>query len=189
MELLVVVALIGIIALIGIPIGITEIVKANIRGYNFRADALLKQSRLQAIRNGRPTLVLIDTTTRTITSFVDTDEDGAINPAVDRRIGSVLLPGSLSFRSPGAEPLVEGFEPDDGITGVIQFNMDGSIADPGFYRYGDDRGNFFEIEVGPSIATGKITIRKFAGGQFVAENEIRRLGPDVGGEMYEWAWY
>jgi prepilin-type N-terminal cleavage/methylation domain-containing protein len=169
-EMIVVVAIVGIMATIGIPNLIRIIHRAKLE-----TSVLMQRARSEAVRQNVPTVVRFDFTRNEVVAFADVDgptvvdpSDSIFNPvagqphrATDYELGRYQLPNRVLFQAPAADPegAVRGFR-DVGPDKVAVFNPNGSIAETGAVRFGDQRGNFLEVNVEPA-ATARVQMRKW----------------------------
>lgn len=197
-ELLVILALIGVVATLGFPVIQNVLHKSKVRAAVRSATNLLQIARLEAIRRGAPTVVGIDADNGEIIAFVDvhgpavTDpSDGIFNPVLgqpyrmtDYELPRVHLSG-LSFKDPDGDVgtgSIDGFDnPNLLPDSKVIFQSDGSAMATGAFRLADLRSNYFEIRVAPA-ATGKLQLRKYDdslavnwdGSHWYAEGEVSR---------------
>ena len=185
-ELLVVLALIGILALMVVPTVLDVILRSQIRNFAHTSESFVNFSRLRAIRGGRPVSVIFESRLNsegeqltTIRAMVDTDVDGT----PDQLINQDALPLTVKLKAPGGEDVLVGLELLEGTVSEprlaqITFNSDGSVTETGAIRFGDPRGNFFELAIGPSRAVGRVVVRKWDGNNWWARGD----GP------HDWQW-
>lgn len=178
-ELLVVIALIGIMATMTIPNFLRLIQRSKLTGITQESSLLLRMARDYAIRYNTDTVVRIDTTTNEIIAFVDMDGvligdpvDRIFNPiagqphrATDWELARYPLPSRVTFDAPAADPYPGGGNPVWAFTpiageNVAVFEPDGSADLRGAFRFADAYGNFLQVRVEPA-ATGRVRIEKF----------------------------
>lgn len=178
-EILVVVAILGILLTAGIPMFTSIIQRTKMVGLINNTSAMFRFARSEAIKKNMRTVVRYDFAARRVEVFadlngtlIDDPPDGVYNPVAgepngttDYRLGSFGLPAAIQVEAP--EPL----EPIDGFTVVSSggvnervaiFAPDGSIDQVGALRLTDSRGNFFEIRVAPQ-ATARVQVLKWDG--------------------------
>ena len=198
-ELLVVVAMLGIIMLIGIPTFQRLFHRAKIEGIARETTVLMNLARFEAIKRGVPVVVQIDPVVGEVFSFVDVHGGldpvqppdgvfaaipGAVPRTTDYELGRLPLPAgvSFSFQALLDYASVDGFvnpgNPDPPDEMAI-FMSDGSVLDSGAIRFGDQRGNFLEARIDPP-GTARIELRKWndSDGAWYAFGE--------GGEPWHW---
>lgn len=190
-EMLVVVAIIGILAIILWPSLHKMILRNRLQGVATEMSILMRQARLEAIKRSVPTVVRVDFATDETFVFVDVDADGAFTPnlalpkgTVDFELRRDPLPERVVFQGPvngveGADT-VEGFTlnpEDNSLPRQAVFNPDGSADTAGGFRFADPKGNILEVRVAPP-ATARIELRKWDGAAFHAQGE--------GGKRWEW---
>ena len=174
-EMLVVLALIGIIVLGVVPSVIQTIARQQTRSFAQTSESFLNFGRLRAIRSGRPVHIRFETKINvhgeqrtSLQAFLDVDGDGVetVNP-IDPIINQGQLPGPIKLVAPAGEDVIVGFVPV--LLGTVSnpelveivFNPDGSVRQTGAVRFADTRGNFMELAVGPSRAVGRVIVRKW----------------------------
>jgi len=97
-----------------------------------------------------------------VQAFSDRDGDTIWDDG-EPMLGRCELPNSVSFRDPDGDELedsVDLFTPDpDSGPSLAVFLRDGSIQDPGAFRFADNYDNFLEVRVALKTA-GRIEVRK-----------------------------
>ena len=174
-ELLVVIALIGLLALWGVPTLLNTLSRTRLVGASKEIATMIQLGRLEAIKKGgvngdvqnRVTAIRYNAGLRSFDLLLDDTADGNFNPTTPLQ-GRYTLPTGVSLWAPG-EPNPEGTdaidawdEPPGGpdtFAGPI-FVSDGSVRVAGAYRLADTRGNYLEVRV-DFPATGKIVIQKY----------------------------
>ncbi len=193
LEFLTVMLVLALVIGTGVPPLLQQIHRARVVGYANEVSRLLQIGRYEAIRNRVNVIVRLDLDERSAIAFGDvhgealTDPpDGIFNPIdgqmhrdTDWEIGRAVLPGQLSYIAPASELVIEGFTTIDGEQ-VAQYQFDGSVSDPGSFRFADDFENYLEIRINPA-ATGKVTIRKY--------NEELAQWLENDEEGLRWEWY
>ena len=195
-EMLVVMAILGIVAAMGVPWLQNLIHRTKMEGLIGNAATVLRQARSEAIKQNVLTVVRFDPATRRIEAFADRDgadttdpPDGVFNPVAgepnkttDYRIGSMPLPTGIEFAAPGGEDIFDGLTTvDNGGTDedVAIFNPDGSITAVGAVRVGDGRDNFFEIRIAPQ-GTARVRIAKW--------DDVEAAWFEKGEDGRKWSW-
>lgn len=178
-EMLVVVAMLGVVLALGIPALHNMVLRSRTEGFARDLAMVMQRARLEAIKKNRPAAVAVDPDTNDIVAFLDADLDGKFDPssgnppaALDYQISRLPLPTYLAYRDPA------GATGESSIYGTSQvtlggqprfaaiFQPNGSISDPGTaddafaFRVADARDNFLEVQVSPS-ATAKIELLKY----------------------------
>lgn len=176
-EMLLVIAIVGILAAMGIPWIINVVQKTKMEGLLSKTGFLFHLAKSESIKQNFNTVVRFDLANRQVVSFADvngpllgTPSDGVFNPiagepdrTTDYQLAVFDLPNSINFSAPGAQELIDSFTTvDNGGTDeqVAIFLPDGSIVDVGAVRLNDPRGNFFEIRVAPQ-GTARVQTRKW----------------------------
>jgi type IV fimbrial biogenesis protein FimT len=179
-ELLVILAMIGIVMLIGVPTFQQLIHRTKIESITRETAKLMNLARFESIKRGVPVVVQIGPDGNQVFSFVDVHGGldptlpsdglfaaipGAVARTTDYALGRLELPVgvSFSFQALTGEDSVDGFvnsgipDPPDGMA---IFQSDGSVLDSGAVRFGDQRGNFLEARIDPP-GTARIQVRKW----------------------------
>lgn len=181
-ELVVVVAVVGIVATLGIPALQKLIHRSRMEGFARQTSILMSRARLESIRRGVDCVVELRDVDGgpepdQVRAFADVDGPNVGDPPdriynqiggqpvreTDYLIGVPLeIPGTIQNIAPGGEQPIEGFTDrgGGGLDRVVIFQSDGGVVDTGAYRFGDGFGNFLEIRVEPA-GTGRIALRKF----------------------------
>ena len=187
-EVLVIVAIIGVLIGIGIPALQQMILRSKLEGTARQVGTMLQSSRFQAIKQGSPAIVRIDTVTGQILSYVDGDETGDYDnpcetnaPPCDQVLNEIELTAGLVFDAPGSESVVDGFDVDGDHASAV-FQSDGSADAAGAFRLALDnegRENWMEVRVEPR-ATARIQVQKWNDDidEFLAQGE----------KGYTWNW-
>ena len=185
-EVVLIVAVVGIGAIMAFPALQQFIHRNKILGSAQTAGALMREARFEAIRRGAQCVVHADSATNEVVAFVDVDGDLTFNPdptettfrATDYELRRYRLPAGVSFSAPGAQPSIFGFTdlPAHAWNGAV-FQADGSIQDLGGMRLGDQRGTFLEARVEPA-ASARIALRKWDGSNWLAQGQQ--------GKTWEW---
>lgn len=191
-ELLVVLAIAGIVMGAAMPAIYNAILRNQTEGAVREAASLLQRVRLEAIRSNRTGIVLLDPANRQLVAFVDVDGDRAFNPdptatprTADFEVARLPLPASIEFRDEGdqrGQQSVDGFTAVGGDPWAI-FLPDGSVADSGAFRFADPRDNFFEARVEPA-ATARIEVRKWS----PTDGEWQAPGDPADPAYKPWEW-
>ncbi len=184
LEIMVVVAVVGIIALMGLPALQNMILRSKHEGAARQISMLIHRAKMEAVKQSVPTVVTIDPAADTVTAFADVNGDGdfefdpdagADYRTTDYQIGGTfILPAGLSFAAQdGTDPdkVADGFESVGwSDTNVAVFNSDGSVSKVGAFRTGDLEGNYLEVRVDPQ-ATARVQIRKWDGAEYLAQGD------------------
>jgi prepilin-type N-terminal cleavage/methylation domain-containing protein len=192
-EVVLVIAIVGILATMGIPWIINIVHKTKMEGLLNKTGFLFHIAKSESIKQNFNTVVRFDIAGRRIISFADvngpvlgTPPDGVFNPiagepdrTTDYRLAIYDVPNGIDFDAPGAQDLIDSFTTvDNGGTDeqVAIFLPDGSIVDVGAVRLGGARGNLFEIRVAPQ-GTARVQTRKWdeAEGEWFEQGEEDRV--------------
>lgn len=174
-EFLAVTTIILLLTLIGYPAMRALVERGRLVGAVRNAAAALAEARQDAVRLGLPVVARVDFATDELVTYANVDQDPnfEFNPTADstmRRadyeIARVRVPSDLEvyFWGP-ADKDPEGADVFDGFTAtpkgtVAVFRPDGSVEDPGAFRFGDDHGNHLEVRI-ETAATGKTEVMKW----------------------------
>jgi len=171
-ELLVVIALIAILALIGIPWMFGTLNRAKLVGAARETATMMQLARMEAIKYSVPTQVLYDATNHHFMAFADLDRDEAFDPSVDRLVVAryplpkgVELWGPTDASAEGANAIAGWDEAAlcaEALNGPV-FQSDGSVNCRGSFRLRDQNDNFLEVRI-DFPATARISLRKWFGG-------------------------
>ena len=196
LELLITSTTLAVAASMGMPAMLNYMQKAKMEGAAKQAVMLLHSTRLEAITRGAPSVIALDETTGELVAFVDVEgpvegslPDGIFNPIAgdaykytDYELGRFRLPVGLTFSTPSGDvgiDSVDGFSNPAPIpAGRAYFQIDGSVADDGAFRFADERGNFLEARIA-AASTGRVELRKWDGVRWTEQGE---------GDAGAWAW-
>ncbi len=184
LEIMVVVAIIGIVSLMGLPALQNFILRSKHEGAARQISMLMLRAKMEAVKQGVSTVVAVDTTEKTVVAFADVNDDGEFkfDPAVgadyrttDYQIGGTFkLPAGVIFAAhdgTDADKVADGFVSAGwSDTNVAVFNSDGSVPEDGAFRTGDLEGNYLEVRVKPK-ATARVRILKWDGAEYLAQGE------------------
>jgi prepilin-type N-terminal cleavage/methylation domain-containing protein len=178
-EALVVVAILGIILLLGLPSLFNYIRRAKVEGTVQGVANLMRLSRLEAIKDGVPVVVRPDYDQNAVIAFVDRnsnqifDPTAATNPrATDREIGRIPLANGVFFwgkadAAAKGTNVVSGFTTDpNGGANLAVFDPSGSLRPPiptvpfSSFEFGDGRGNFVQVRINPP-STARVSLWKW----------------------------
>lgn len=173
-EMVVVIAFMGVLMLIGIPAIQNLLHRSKLEGAARESMIMMQQARLEAIKRNDTTIVLADATNRRVVSFIDEDGDAAFD-AGETVLGQLQLGSGITFTDPAGNT-GDAAQTFTGPTGPL-FEVDGSVAETGALRFADQRGNFLEVVVEPA-ATGRVRLRKWDGAAW--------REPGEGGTAWEW---
>jgi prepilin-type N-terminal cleavage/methylation domain-containing protein len=177
-EILVVLALAGVMSSVGIPLFKQMIHRTKLEAIARETAVFMQASRLSAIRESRTARVRVDTATARILAFVDEDGDG-LQDIDEASLGSNWLPSGVVFAEPSGQTGIDSvldFEIDTDVA-IVSFNPDGSVASTGAVRFADSHDNFLEVAVA-SRTTGQIEVRKWNGTTWAT--------PGEGGKQWQW---
>jgi prepilin-type N-terminal cleavage/methylation domain-containing protein len=198
-EVLVVLAILGIIAAFGIPALQDMIQRSKLLGIAEQTSATLRRARFEAIKRNRPAVVRIDGSgdQLVIVAFIDVDgvegsanedlPDLIFNPhsgkaprETDYELQRLSVPARVTQTTPDGSDSVEGFtaDPGGGASNIAVFDPDGSLRNVGAFRFADAVGNFIEVRAAPA-STGRVTLQKWQDGGWLEQGLS-------GGESWQW---
>lgn len=148
LEVLVVLALVVILAAVGIPYTLDTIQRANfLSAVNCTAN-LMRVARLQAIRQNANIAVSVDGRILRL----ETGQAHAPNCQMPAVVDAIGVDG---FLNNGGEPV---------------FLPNGSGVENGSFRFTDQRGNLLEVRLEPA-AVGRVEVRKFDGSSWIGRDQ------------------
>jgi len=170
-EVIVIVAIVGMLIGIGIPALQRLIVRSKLEGAAKQTATMMLSARFQAIKRGETVLVQVDTESLDIIAFVDSDLSGSYEGANDTLLNAAALTAGVEFAAPDSQDVIQGFE-TTGDVGTARFNPDGSAGATGAFRFADARRNYLEVRVDP-IANARVEVQKWNEdlGEFLAQGE------------------
>lgn len=208
-EALVVVAILGVILLLGLPSLFNYIRRAKVEGTIQGVANLMRLARFEAIKEGVPVVVRLDYGQGLVTAFVDRNSNLSFDPtaganprATDREIGRVPLASGVFFwgqadAAPKGANVVAGFTTDPGAgPSLAVFDPSGSLRPPNppvpfsSFEFGDGRGNFVQVRVNPP-STARVSLWKWnraASLYYERGNTAPGSGGTASGKTL-WEWY
>lgn len=167
-ELLVALALMGILLSFGVPALINSLHRAKVMAAVREAANAATEARLEAVKRNRPAVLRAEVSDGSMVSFLDLDDDGVLDNG-ERVLKRFSLPVGLKFEAPSADPPAIAF-PEGTPPGPV-FRPNGSVESVGALRIADERDNYFEVRVEPA-ASAKITIRKWLDGEILSDDPL-----------------
>lgn len=206
LETLIVLAVLGIALSVLIPNLNGTLIRQRKVGFLSEATIFLQQAKAEASRIGVPVIVRVERDNNRLFSFTNIDLDGDLrfNPdttkvlrTVDYEVGRLDLPQTnglylMDFWGPAdSEPRmgdeIDGMTKDGDGNDVFVFEIDGSVRDVGAVRFGDIKGNFFELRVDPA-ASARVRILKYNDStDFDGPNFLPNSSDESTGKQY-WKW-
>lgn len=176
-ELLVTLAVLGVLILIGMPALDRAIYSARVRSAIQDISSQTRAARLEAVKRSRRSYVVADFATNEVVVWREDDGTDTLT-AGDALIRRIPL-ARLDFWGPAdADP-----EGPDAVLGFVAqtltFLPNGAALNAGAFRFGDGRGNFIEVRIEPA-ATGRVSVRKW--------NEDDSAWREQGEEGESWEW-
>lgn len=172
-ELLVTLAILGVILTFGMPALNNFIARSKLEGIARQTASLMQLARFEAIKKSGTARVVVDYATDEVYAFYDADPAAGpvFDPAVDRELGRYKLPNGVSFwagtdTAPEGNDALENFDDSNSCSGTCppggweEFRSDGTAAKEGAIRFGDVNKNYLELRV-VTTASGRTEIRKF----------------------------
>ncbi len=207
LEILIVLAVLGIAAVLVVPNLLEELQKQRKRSFLGEANTFVLKAKQESARRGVPVVVALDLANDQLFAFanVDGDADLAYAPdnsevsrTVDYEVARLGLPPSgttflLDFwaaadGSPRGTAMTEGMTLNGAGDPVFVFERDGSVRDVGAVRLGDLRENYFELRVAPA-ATARVQVLKYnPTTDFDGPGYLPQGFDEATGKNY-WKWY
>lgn len=195
-EMLVVIAILGILLTTGIPIFTSIIQQTKMTGLLNNVGSMFRFARSEAIKKNMQVVLRFDFTARRLEVFADLDgilatdpADMLYNPVVgeppgttDYWLGSFGLPANIEVDAPGALDPIDGFTTvnNNGVDELVAvFVPDGTIDQTGAIRFADARGNYFEVRVSPR-GTARVHVLKW--------DDAESTWFEKGQDGHEWVW-
>jgi prepilin-type N-terminal cleavage/methylation domain-containing protein len=192
-EVLVVLVVAGIFMAFMTPSLFRFLQRSKIEGITRETGTMLQVARLESLRGRAPVRVVADYDSDQVYAFADLNRDGLLDAGTDRELARYPLPKGVSFwgaenTEPEQADALVTFDDDTSCSscpagGWADFKTDGTAAQTGAIRFGDERGNFLEVNI-TSLATGKVEIRKYD-----PESRQYWVQGEVGGRGKSWEWY
>jgi len=155
-ELTIVLALLGIMLVIGMPALLNMIHRSKVEGAVKQAAMEARGARLQAVKQSNTTFVEADLSGNRVVVWRDAGAEGW-TPGTDELVRELALPEGMSFAGPADDPApTEGLPAENYLT----FKSTGEADVAGGIRFSDGRGNYLELRVDPP-ATAKVTLLKW----------------------------
>lgn len=196
-EMLVGVAVIGVLAVLGVPLVLKTIQTAKMNSIGLDGNVITRRAKTEAVKLNVPAVVRADLGTNELVAFLDVHGptqadppdgvflavDGVPTNTTDRELARMPLPAGVTFQAPPDElpmpKVIDGFT-TVGSEQVAIFETDGQIRDIGGFRFGDERGNYLELRIEPA-ATARVTLRKW--------NPVLTDWKEQGEDGEKWIWY
>jgi prepilin-type N-terminal cleavage/methylation domain-containing protein len=167
-ELLVVMALMGILMAMGLPNLFRYIQHQKVLGITQQTALALRLARLESIKMSSNAVVKLDTAAGTVTSFLDLNQNLA-QDASEPALWRLDLPKGITGS-------VTGFTTPP-TPAVAVFRSNGSVGVPGGFRFLNSKGDQLEARV-PSTNSGRVQILKLQGITWKLQGE--------GGQSWTW---
>jgi prepilin-type N-terminal cleavage/methylation domain-containing protein len=186
-ELLIVLALLGVIMGLGMPAMLNALNRAKLTSFAQQAAAAMQAARHEAIKRSTVARVEVHFSDNSIFAYVDVNGDSLYTPGTDVLIFQGSAPAGVVLQGPGTtlnSNAVYNFAPLAAGGGVALFNSDGSVVALGGFRFRDQRGNIMEAFVSPQ-ASARIAVRKYAGDPNGKDDPTQYFESD---ESPGWTW-
>ena len=179
LESIVMLALLGLLVVMGFPALLNTIHRAKVETTVREAAMELRAARLEAVKRSVPTYVEADLTNDRLVVWRESGDTLGFSDD-DELVRQLGLPEGLHFWGP-ADGAPEGPDATFGLPAenYLTFEANGAADFVGAIRFGDGRDNFLELRVDPP-ATARVTTRKWDG----ATN--RWLERGEGGKQWSW---
>jgi prepilin-type N-terminal cleavage/methylation domain-containing protein len=168
-EMLVVLAILGIAVLLAAPYLTKQIQRSKLIGVAQQASGLMRLARMNAIKTSLCSMVQIDPDGGRMEVLSDRDGD-CLPSAPDVRLSELVLPNGVAFTSPcgSGAASIRDLTPRVGLSSVAVFRGDGSALNTGAFRFqavelGGAAPNYLEVYLWPA-ATARVRLRKWKGG-------------------------
>jgi type II secretory pathway pseudopilin PulG len=184
-ELIVIMAIMGMLAVFGLPAILAMGERAKLQSTAREAASVLRLARMEAVKRSMTTAVVPDFTRRELVAFVDADGDRVLD-ATEITISTTRMPTGVELWGPtdvaagGANASIFPEVDGDGIR-AVQFSSMGAARANGAFRFKGKAENFIEVRVDPA-ATGRVSVQKWFGGD--ADENWYEQGE--GGNGWEW---
>lgn len=155
-------AILMIVAMIGLPAFFNALRRATVETWVTQVAAEARAARLDAVKGSVRIYLQADLAGRRVVLFRETEVTPGFDVDTDEQVREIALPPrGLEFWGPHdvgpAGPDATSNLPSDRH---LTFRPDGTTDVAGAIRFGDGRGNFLALSVGP-IATGRVQILKW----------------------------
>jgi type IV fimbrial biogenesis protein FimT len=192
-ELLVVLALLGVIIGMGLPAMLNSLNRGKLTGFAQQTASAMQAARLEAIKRSTTSRVEVHFADNSVIAYVPCGDGyagcgshAAYDPANDVLVFQATAPAGVVLQGPGTVAngnAVVGFASITG-GGVASFNSDGSVVAQGGFRFRDQRNNIMEVFVSPQ-ATARVAVRKYAGAPNGSDDPTKYFEVD---ESPGWTW-
>lgn len=189
-EVLVVIALIGIMALFGYPSLLGTLNRLRLTNTAREAAVFMQIARMEAAKRSLSTQVVYQDQASSLIgkpallAFADTNANSVFDNGTDKILaGPYPLGKGVDLWGPG-DAAKEGAAAISGWTGDGPvFNINGSVQSVGAFRFRDQNGNIIETRV-EFAGTGKVVLRKWIGPDDDLEDAWKENGED--GNNWQW---
>ena len=170
-EMLLVMALLSIIAALGVPKLLNLIQRQKILGTAQQTAMLLRLARLNAVKTSANCVVTASQDLSVVRAFNDANRNNTLD-VDETELGRLDLPKGVVLTA------VSGFTPQTAPNPpVAVFRSDGSITATGAFQFKDANGDQLEARV-MTTSGGQVQIRKELSGAWYAQGE--------GGKTWVW---
>ncbi len=207
LELLIVIAVIGLVSTLLVPNLLWELEKQRIRNHITETTSFFLIVKQEAVRRSAPVVVTIDLDEDRLFAFANVDGDAdlefnpdatALNRTADYEVARLDLPTAgdtlfMDFYGPtdGAArgaTMIDGLSTNGDGEPVVVFEPDGSIRNIGAIRLADFKvNNFFEVRIAPA-ATARIRVLKYNSSSDFGGPNFLPSGQDPATGSSYWTW-
>jgi prepilin-type N-terminal cleavage/methylation domain-containing protein len=192
-EMLIVLAIIGIVVLLGLPALLAMLQRSKLTNSARETAVLMRLARIEAVKKSRQAGVTAIYADRTIIAFMDNDTNGAFGPG-DEELSRTRVVNGVELRGPGdalegdANAAVGGANFVDTAThATMLFTPTGAAVDIGALRFRGAGAHFLEARVDPR-ATGRVSVQKYVGDPNNASAGADATNWFEPGENGPWSW-
>ena len=168
-EILIVLAVGGIVLALLLPNFYNMIQRMKLQGAAQQTATLLRLARLEAVKRAAITAVQIDTAAGTVTAFVDSNNNKAMDSG-ETLLGQTRISTGVKFDT------VSGFTSPP-TPAVAVFLSNGSVSAVGAFGFIGARGDQLQAHV-LTKTSGRVQIEKLESGSWVANGQ--------GGKAWKW---
>ena len=185
-ELVIVLAIMGMLVLIGLPALLNSLSRANLVNAAKESAMVMRQARFEAVKQSVVVAVVADQTNKRVYSFTDSNNN-CIMDGTETQLATFSMPKSIDMTNPTNAQDFIGFDTDGAGNGCAHFLSTGAADKAGSFRFHGKDG-YFEARVDPT-ATGKVSVRKYSGNgssDNVDTDWWRNGETDGGGTTHYW---
>lgn len=167
-ELLVTLVIIAVLALLGYPALLNILERQKMISSTHEVASIMRLARLTAVTKSVDVKVTADYPTRILTAYRDLNNNNVCDPT-DETVATAALPKNVSFWGP-PDVAAGGANASTFPAATVTFQAAGSASPKGAFRLRGRDPDYFEVAIEEmSVATGRISIRKWGGGDLVTD--------------------